>query len=86
LTLFAIYFNISVDLISSFIEERTMISIKIKNSEELVEKNKGWLISRAISFVGKSAELVDQVVVDEIKKVFADKGIKADITIDKEKS
>lgn len=63
-----------------------MINIKIENSEELVENNKGWLISRAISFIGKSTEIVDQVVVDEIKKVFADKGIKAEITIEKESS
>lgn len=63
-----------------------MINIKIENSEELVERNKGWLISRAISYIGKSTELVDQVVADEIKKVFADKGIKAKITVEKERS
>lgn len=58
-----------------------MIKIEIKNSAELIERNKGWLISRAISFVGKSDEIVDSVVVEEIKKVFAEKGIEADITI-----
>jgi hypothetical protein len=75
-----------VYLISGFIKSEPMISIKIENSEELVEKKKGWLISRAISYIGKSTELVDQAVVDEIKKVFADKGIKAQITIEKESS
>jgi hypothetical protein len=61
-----------------------MITIKIKNSEELIERNKGWMVSRAISFIGKNIELVDQVVVDEIKKVFAEKGIEAEIAVTKE--
>lgn len=62
------------------INTKKMIKIKIENSAELIEKNKGWLVSRAISFVGKSDEIVDTVVVEEIKKVFAEKGIKAEIT------
>ena len=61
-----------------------MITIKIENSAELIERNKGWLVSRAISFIGKNDETVDRVVVEEIKKVFAEKGIKAEISISTE--
>jgi hypothetical protein len=43
-------------------EGEPMITIKIKNAEELIERSKGWLVSKALSFAGKSDSLVDGVV------------------------
>lgn len=61
-----------------------MITIKIKNAEELIERSKGWLVSKALSFAGKSDSLVDGVVAEEIKKSFVEKGIEAEITVSTE--
>ena len=58
-----------------------MITIKIKNAQELIERNKGLLVARAIALAGKSERTVDNVVAEEIQKSFEEKGIEADITV-----
>ena len=59
-----------------------MIKIKIKNSAKIVQKERGKLISMMGRFLDFEI-LVERKVVEEIEKTFMEKGIEAEITIEK---
>jgi hypothetical protein len=59
-----------------------MIKIKIKNSARIVQKERGKLISMMGRFLDFEI-LVERKVVEEIEKTFMEKGIEAEITIEK---
>ena len=58
-----------------------MITIKIKNAQALLEQNRGWLISKVVSVSGKTNAIVEKIIADQIREVFQDKGVEADISI-----
>ncbi len=58
-----------------------MIIIKITNADEIVKNHRNWFISRiAPYFVDVEAE-VEKAVVVQLRKVFAEKNIQAEIAV-----
>jgi len=58
-----------------------MITIKIRNVNKLVEKEKGRLISKIAPIFMNIEKVVEQRIADELKKAFAEKGVDAAIEI-----
>ncbi len=56
-----------------------MITIKIKNVAEIVQRQNGWFVAKVVGSVIDLAPRVESVVIDKLKQSFADQGIIADI-------
>lgn len=56
-----------------------MITIKIKNVDDIVEKQRGWFIANVIGSVVDLGPRVEAVVIEKLKESFAEQGILADI-------
>jgi hypothetical protein len=56
-----------------------MITIKIKNVAEIVERQKGWFIANVVGSVVDLGPRVEAVVIEKLKQSFAEQGIVADI-------
>ena len=58
-----------------------MIQINIKNAQEIVSERKGKAAALLGSFTGDIKKKVEEKIVEEIKKVFIEEGVEADIDI-----
>lgn len=56
-----------------------MITIKIKNIGEIVEKQKGWFVANVVGAVVDLEPKVEDVVVEKLKLALAEQGIEATI-------
>jgi len=56
-----------------------VITIKIKNVDDIVEKQRGWFIANVIGSVVDLGPRVEAVVIEKLKESFAEQGILADI-------
>lgn len=61
-----------------------MIKIKIKNAEEIVEREKSWLISKVAPYFVDVESRVEQAIVAQLIEVFQAKNIIAEISVSKE--
>jgi hypothetical protein len=61
-----------------------MIKIKIHNIQEIVEQEKGRLVSRLAPLLIDVERKVEETIVEQLKDVFQSKNIKASIIIEKE--
>ena len=56
-----------------------MITIKIKNVEDVVEKQKGWFVANVVgAFVDLEAR-VEEIVIEKLRVQLAAEGVEADI-------
>ncbi|WP_455204502.1 hypothetical protein [Kaarinaea lacus] len=58
-----------------------MITISIKNADELIKQQKGWLVSKLTKLTGRSDKLVENIVAQEIVKTLRDYGVDAEVNI-----
>ena len=61
-----------------------MITIRILNAREVVEKEKGKLVSRIAPFFTDLDRRVEEEIVKELKKSFAERNIDVEIEIVRE--
>lgn len=62
-----------------------MITIKIKNTQKIVEREKGVFVARLASHFINLQQRVEEIVLDEIKKALEARGVEAEISIVDEK-
>ncbi len=58
-----------------------MITIKIENAREIVANERGRLVSKLAPFFVNLERKVEQEIVNELKRVFEEKKVKARINI-----
>ena len=58
-----------------------MITIEIRNADELIERHKGRWMAKLIGFTGKADELVERMMVKELETALREQGVEAEITI-----
>ncbi len=54
-----------------------MITIKITNIDDIVEKQKGWFVANVVGSVIDLGPKVEDVVIEKLKASFAEQGIVA---------
>ena len=54
-----------------------MITIKLKNVADIVEKQKGWFVANVIGSVVDLTPRVEAVVIEKLQASFAEQGIEA---------
>ena len=54
-----------------------MITIKITNVEEVVERNKGWFVANVVGAFVELAPRVEAIVIERLRKSFESEGIEA---------
>jgi len=58
-----------------------MITIKIKNADEIVKNEKNWVISKIAPYFIDVQLKVEEAIVDQLKEEFISKNISADFLI-----
>jgi len=58
-----------------------MITIKIKNADEIVKNEKSWVISKIVPYFIDVQLKVEEAIVDQLKEEFISKNISADFLI-----
>ena len=58
-----------------------MITIEIRNADELIARHRGRWMAKLIGFTGKSDELVERMVVKELETALQQQGVEAEIAI-----
>ena len=61
-----------------------MITIKIKNAQQIVEKEKNWFVAKLASRFIDLQQKIEETIAEEIKKSFRERNIEADILVVKE--
>lgn len=56
-----------------------MITIRLKNVGDLVEKQKGWFVANVIGSVVDLTPRVEAVVIEKLQASFAEQGIEAEV-------
>lgn len=56
-----------------------MITIKIKNVDDLVEQQRGWFVANVVGAVVDLGPRARAVVIEKLKASFLEQGIDADI-------
>jgi hypothetical protein len=54
-----------------------MITIKLTNVEEVVEKKKGWFIANVVGTFIELEPRVEAIVIERLRETFASEGIEA---------
>ena len=62
-----------------------LITIKIKNTQKIVEREKGVFVAHLASHFINLQQRVEEIVLDEIKKALEARGVEAEISIVDEK-
>jgi hypothetical protein len=57
-----------------------MITIKLTNIEDIVEKQKGWFVAHVVGSVVDLAPRVEAIVIDKLRATFAEQGIEAEVS------
>lgn len=57
-----------------------MIVIKVTNAKEVIKREKGWFVAKIAPYLFDIEAKVEEIIADEIKKVFQEKGIQANIS------
>lgn len=58
-----------------------MITIKIKNADEIVKNEKSWVISKIVPYFIDVQLKVEEAIVDQLKEEFISKNISAEFLI-----
>jgi hypothetical protein len=58
-----------------------MISIEVKNASDVIRNQKGWFVSKALSFAGVSELAVERLIADQLLKVLKEQGVEAEIKV-----
>jgi hypothetical protein len=61
-----------------------MITIRILNARQIVEKEKGKLVSRIAPYFVDLETRVEEEIAEQLKKVFEERNIRAEILITRE--
>jgi hypothetical protein len=56
-----------------------MITIKINNVEEIVEKQKGWFVANVVGSLVDLEPRVEDVVIEKLRASFAEQGVVATV-------
>ncbi len=54
-----------------------MITIKITNVDEVVEKSKGWFVANVVGAFVELGPRVEEIVMEKLRASFASEGIQA---------
>ncbi len=54
-----------------------MITIKITNVEDVVEKQKGWLVANVVGAFVDLEERVEAIVIEKLREALAKEGVQA---------
>ena len=54
-----------------------MITIKLTNVEEVVEKQKGWFVANVVGAFVELEPRVEAIVIERLRETFAKEGIQA---------
>jgi hypothetical protein len=57
-----------------------MITIKVSNVDEIVEKQKGWFVANVVGAVVDLEPRVEAVIIEKLRASFAEQGIVAVIS------
>ena len=58
-----------------------MITIKIKNAQQIIESQRGWFVARMAPHFIDVQKKVEEEVVKRLESIFVEKGIDAEISV-----